>query len=57
MTELGFTVEGIAPEPYAVTPVLMARIGISADGPEPIHAVALRCSGPDRSVAAQLYRR
>ncbi|GAA2561174.1 DUF6084 family protein [Mycolicibacterium diernhoferi] len=42
MTELGFTVEGIAPEPYAATPVLMARIGISADGPEPIHAVALR---------------
>ncbi|RZT13983.1 hypothetical protein EV589_4695 [Mycobacterium sp. BK558] len=43
MTELHFTVVDIAPEPYAVTPMLMARIGTAATGDEPIHAIALRC--------------
>ncbi|ORB25310.1 DUF6084 family protein [Mycolicibacterium parafortuitum] len=43
MTEVRFSVVDIAPEPYAVSPVLTARIGISADGPDPVHAVALRC--------------
>lgn len=42
MTGLTFSVADIAPEPYAVTPVLAARVGIAADGDEPIHAIALR---------------
>jgi len=37
---IAFTVDGIAPEPYAVTPILIARIGITAA--EPVHAIALR---------------
>lgn len=37
---IDFRVCGIAPEPYAVTPILTARIGITAD--EPVHAIALR---------------
>jgi Family of unknown function (DUF6084) len=43
MTEVTFAVVDIAPEPYAVTPILMARIGIAADGDEPVHAIALKC--------------
>ncbi|MGE2734098.1 DUF6084 family protein [Mycolicibacterium vaccae] len=43
MTELTFAVRGIAPEPYAVTPALTARIAVGDTGDEPIHAVALRC--------------
>ena len=43
MTELDFTVVDIAPEPYAVTPMLTARIVTAATGDEPIHAIALRC--------------
>lgn len=43
MTELHFTVVDIAPEPYAVTPMLMARIGTAAMDDEPVHAIALRC--------------
>ncbi|MCB0949145.1 MAG: hypothetical protein KDB44_07680 [Mycobacterium sp.] len=42
-TEVMFTVLGVAPEPYAVTPILTARVGIAAIGEEPIHAIALRC--------------
>jgi hypothetical protein len=41
--QLTFTVADVAPEPYAVTPVLTARVGISAPGDEPVHAIALRC--------------
>ena len=41
MTEVGFAVRDVYPEPYAVTPVLTARIGVSADAP--VHAIALRC--------------
>ncbi|MEV0061968.1 DUF6084 family protein [Nocardia sp. NPDC050718] len=37
-----FAVLGIAPEPYAVTPTLTARVGIAALGEEPVHAIALR---------------
>ena len=33
----------MAPEPYSVTPVLTARIGIVASGDDPVHAIALRC--------------
>ncbi|WP_460356963.1 DUF6084 family protein [Mycobacterium sp. ZZG] len=43
MTEIHFTVVDIAPEPYAVTPVLTARVGVAADGDTPVHALALRC--------------
>ncbi len=35
-----FTVADIAPEPYAVTPILLARIAVTAQ--EPVHAMALR---------------
>lgn len=37
---IAFTVSGIAPEPYAVTPILTARIAVSTD--DPVHAIALR---------------
>ncbi len=42
-TSVTFAVLGVAPEPYAVTPVLTARVGIAAVGDDPIHAIALRC--------------
>ncbi|ULE32957.1 DUF6084 family protein [Mycobacterium sp. IDR2000157661] len=41
MTEVTFAVLDVSPEPYAVTPVLTARVGIVADAP--VHAIALRC--------------
>lgn len=37
-----FAVLGIAPEPYAVAPILTARVGIAALAEEPVHAIALR---------------
>jgi Family of unknown function (DUF6084) len=43
VTEVTFAVLDVSPEPYAVTPVLTARIGIAAVGEEPVHAIALRC--------------
>lgn len=43
MTEVTFAVLDVAPEPYAVTPVLMARVGVAAVGEDPVHAIALRC--------------
>ena len=43
MTEVTFAVLVVAPEPYAVTPVLTARVGVAAVGDEPVHAIALRC--------------
>ncbi|MCV7028753.1 DUF6084 family protein [Mycobacterium sherrisii] len=43
MTEVNFAVLDVAPEPYAVTPVLTARVGVTADGDDPVHAIALRC--------------
>lgn len=42
MTEVTFAVVDVFPEPYAVTPVLTARVGIAALGDEPVHAIALR---------------
>ncbi len=42
MIEVTFTVVDVFPEPYAVTPVLTARVGIAALGDEPVHAIALR---------------
>ena len=42
-SEVTFAVLDVAPEPYAVTPVLTARIGVAAVGDDPVHAIALRC--------------
>jgi Family of unknown function (DUF6084) len=41
-TEVTFAVLDVEQEPYAVTPVLSARIGIAAVGDDPVHAIALR---------------
>lgn len=43
MTELGFVVRDIVPEPYAVTPNLLARLRIEEHTGAVIHAMALRC--------------
>ena len=43
MTEVTFAVLEVSAEPYAVTPVLTARVGVAADGDDPVHAIALRC--------------
>jgi Family of unknown function (DUF6084) len=37
-----FEVLDVAPEPYSVTPILTARIGIVSAAPDPVHAIALR---------------
>lgn len=42
-SDLAFTVVDVTPEPYAATPMLIARIGVSASGDEPVHTIALRC--------------
>lgn len=41
--ELAFAVVEVVPEPYAATPVLTARVGVSTSDDEPVHAIALRC--------------
>jgi hypothetical protein len=43
MTDLAFAVVDVAPEPYAATPILTARVRITASGDDPVHAIALRC--------------
>ncbi|KAA8957932.1 DUF6084 family protein [Mycobacterium sp.] len=43
MTGLSFRVVDMAAEPYAVTPVLTARIAVTAPDADPVHAIALRC--------------
>ncbi|ODQ94864.1 DUF6084 family protein [Mycolicibacterium holsaticum] len=43
MNDVTFAVLDVAPEPYAVTPILTARIGIASVADEPIHAIALKC--------------
>lgn len=43
MAELSFQVVDLAPEPYAVTPILTARIAVAVPGDDPVHAIALRC--------------
>lgn len=43
MTEVTFAVREVIPEPYALTPMLTARVTIAAVGDEPVHAIALRC--------------
>ena len=40
---ISFTVLDVAPEPYAVTPMLTARIAVAVPGDRPVHAMALRC--------------
>lgn len=43
---VSFAVQDVAAEPYTVSPVLTARVGVTAGGPdaaEPVHAIALRC--------------
>lgn len=42
-TEVAFAIADIAPEPYAVTPVLTARVDVAAVGDDSVHAIALRC--------------
>ena len=42
-TDLAFDVIDVVPEPYALTPILNARISVTASGDEPVHAIALRC--------------
>ena len=43
MTDLAFAVVDVAPEPYAATPMLNARVLVTASGGDPVHAIALRC--------------
>lgn len=42
-SDVTFAILDMAPEPYAVSPILSARIGIAAPGDTPVHAIALRC--------------
>ncbi|MGH3412511.1 MAG: DUF6084 family protein [Marmoricola sp.] len=43
MTDLAFTVLDVLPEPYAVTPQLIARVRAEERSGATVHAVALRC--------------
>ncbi|CAN5675615.1 DUF6084 family protein [soil metagenome] len=43
MTGVRFTVLDVAPEPYSVTPRLVARVSVTDGGADPVHAIALRC--------------
>jgi hypothetical protein len=43
VSDVTFAVVGVEPEPYAVTPILTARVGVAAIGEDPVHAIALRC--------------
>jgi hypothetical protein len=42
-TDLAFDVVDVVPEPYALTPILNARISVTASSDEPVQAIALRC--------------
>jgi len=42
VTAVTFAVHDVRPEPYAVTPMLAARVGIAAIGDDPVHTIALR---------------
>lgn len=42
VNSMTFAVLGMEPEPYAVSPILSARVGIAALAEEPVHAIALR---------------
>lgn len=43
MSDLSFTVTGIAAEPYSAAPQLTARVRIENDPAETVHAMVLRC--------------
>lgn len=43
MNDVTFAVLDVTPEPYSVTPILTARIGIASVADEPVHAIALKC--------------
>lgn len=43
MTELRFAIRDITPEPYAVTPLLSARLAVEETSGATVHALALRC--------------
>ncbi|OBC02319.1 DUF6084 family protein [Mycobacterium sp. 852002-40037_SCH5390672] len=40
---VSFAVLDVMAEPYSVSPVLTARVGVTAGGDDPVHAIALRC--------------
>jgi hypothetical protein len=40
---VSFAVLDVTAEPYAVSPLLNARIGVTTSGEDPVHAIALRC--------------
>jgi hypothetical protein len=40
--DVNFAVLDVTPEPYAVTPVLTARVGVTTGGDQAVHAIALR---------------
>ncbi|MGC2656139.1 MAG: DUF6084 family protein [Mycobacterium sp.] len=40
--DVNFAVLDVTPEPYAVTPLLTARIEVTTGGEDPVHAIALR---------------
>ncbi|HEX5257094.1 MAG TPA: DUF6084 family protein [Mycobacterium sp.] len=40
---VSFAVLDVTAEPYSVSPVLTARVGVTASGDDPVHAIALRC--------------
>jgi hypothetical protein len=42
MPELSFTVVDVVPEPYAASPILLARIRVEETTGERVHALALR---------------
>ena len=41
--DVAFAVLDVAPEPYTVSPVLTARVGVATTADVPVHAIALRC--------------
>ncbi|TAM63401.1 DUF6084 family protein [Mycobacterium sp.] len=44
--DVSFAILDVTAEPYAVSPVLTARVGVTSSGPaaeDPVHAIALRC--------------
>jgi hypothetical protein len=40
---VSFEVLDVTAEPYSVSPLLTARVGVTAGGEDPVHAIALRC--------------
>jgi Family of unknown function (DUF6084) len=42
VNSITFAVLDVKPEPYAVAPILSARVGIAALGADPVHGIALR---------------